>query len=127
MLPVGRSEAVLLSNSELELMRATQLEAMPESVTIVHPTMADDGQGGYTISGCTTTAYAGRLSLVRGNEEIAPGRFSVVSRPMLTLPHDATVSASDIAYVGGLKYRITFIDNAKSWSTAIRANVERIA
>ena len=116
----------LLTTSDLEQMRAMQEQAMPDTITIVHPTLSEDGQGGFTASACTQTAYSGRISMVRGREEIAPGQFRTISRPMLTLPWDATVSASDLAYDGGDKYRITFVDSAKSWSTATRANIERI-
>ena len=117
----------LLSSADLEMMRAAQEQAMPDTITIVHPTLSADGQGGYTASACTSASYTGRVSLARGTEEIAPGQFRTVWHPKLTLPHDATVSASDLAYAGGLKYRVLFVDSAKSWSTAVRADMERMS
>lgn len=118
----------LLTTADLAWMRSVQAEARPDVITIVHPTTTADGQGGYTYSACTSTSYMGRISLVGGMEEYAPGRFTRVERTKLTLPHDAAVSASDLAYdADGRKFRVVYVDDAKSWNTALRCDVERMS
>ncbi len=115
----------MLDAEILGQIRAAQLEFLPDTVTVVSASLSSDSQGGYTVSGCTTASYMGRLSMVSAREQDVSGRWVERINPTLTLPYDATVSASSLVYVGGICYRIQGVDSAKSWNTALRCPVER--
>jgi hypothetical protein len=115
-----------LDEPTLAELRSVQLEYMPDTVTMVYLTAAADGQGGYTASACTTASYNGRLTIPNGRRVNETGRMIEQSEGKLTLPYDAIVGASDIAYVDSIPYRVTFVDDGKSWDTALRCGVQRI-
>lgn len=115
----------MLDAATITDMRTVQREFMDDTATIVYLTSASDGQGGYTVSGCTTASYPCRLRDVMAREQDVSGRWVQRTQTTLTLPHDATVSASALAYVDGLCYRILGVDSDKTWNTALRCPVER--
>jgi len=114
-----------LTDTDLADMRAAQADAMPDTFTVIHRTTAADGAGGTTVSGCTTSTYTGRIREARGDERPDPARVTEFSRYKLTLQHDAAISASDtVLDSAGASYRVLFVDDKKSWKTALRCDVE---
>lgn len=115
-----------IDNNILAFIRQHQNENLPENATVIHNTVASDGMGGYSISGCSACAYAARLREPRADERPDPSRYSEFSTWRLTLPHDAAVSASDTIVVDSRTYRVLSVDEPKSWNTALRCMVELV-
>jgi hypothetical protein len=115
-----------LDGPTLHDLRRIQLEHMPDVVTICYMTPVADGQGGYTASACTTGSYMGRVHIPSGRRVSETGRMIEQGEGVLTLPYDALVSASDIACCDSIAYRVTYVDEGKSWDTALRCGIQRV-
>lgn len=121
---------MLLEVSELAEIRATQLEALPDTATLQTRTLASDGAGGQTSSWANAGTSACRLMFAGNNPtyrdmavamKIAPQQLFIV-----TLPHDATIAETSRLIINGTTYDAITALNERSWQTAKRLLVKRI-
>jgi hypothetical protein len=121
----------LLSTAELAEMRATQLEALPDTATILRRSLTSDGRGGQAESYSEAGSAACRISFEGGNKPIMPdsvdgGRPAPQERFIVTLPHDADVLETDRLTIGDDTFEIVTSLAARSWQTAKRMLVKRV-
>jgi len=117
-----------LTATELASMR-DDLEGLvlPDKGYILTLTQTSDGQGGFTDSWGTATAYTRcRLDFLNGTEAVFGGALKPFSGWNLTVPHDTSLTTEQRFLLNGDTYAVVEIDGDKSWSLFLRARVERV-
>lgn len=116
-----------LSAAELASMRSDLEQLLPDTCTILSPTRASDGQGGFTETwGTVTASEACRLDWLNDVEIIGGAAVQVYTGFVLTLPYDATLLTTYRVVHGGNTYAVRGVDNDKSWPIVKRARVEKV-
>jgi len=112
----------MLTSTEIEAMRTMQEAALPDTCTIKRRTLTSDGQGGYTESWSTVDTVNCRLSpATRLPEEIAQaGKLTGTTAWIVTLDHDADVTAEDRLEIGSKTLEVLAVLSGKTWETARR-------
>lgn len=122
----------LLSTAELAEIRATQLEALPDTATILRRALVADGRGGQV---ATYTAQAETVACRLSFEDrdkpkmldaVTSGRPEPQERFIVTLPHDASIEETDRLTINGATFEIVTSLAARSWETAKRLLVRRV-
>jgi head-tail adaptor len=117
----------MLTDVDLNDMRAAIAELLPATCHILSVTRTSDGQGGFTDTWGTATANVScRLDYKRGDERV----FGATNQPyngfVLSLPYDKTITAANRVKIGTTQYNVTMVDNGKSWAAVRRAALEAI-
>jgi hypothetical protein len=120
----------LLSDSQLEFMRDQIELTLPDTCTILSPTRASDGQGGWTDTWGTASANVKcRLDASKKlaqSERLGGAALLPYSYWMLTLPHDTTIGTTYRVVHSGQTYNVEYEDSEKSWNACVRVLVTRI-
>lgn len=117
-----------LTAAELTSMR-DDLEGMvlPDKGYILTLTLTADGQGGFTESWGTATAYTRcRMDYLTGTEAVFGGALKPFSGYNLTVPYSATITTDHRFYLNGDTFAVVEIDSDKSWKLFQRAKVEKV-
>ena len=109
----------MLSADDLDIMRATQAMALPNTATRTRRMYVSDGMGGQTPSE-STTSYACRLAPTSGRELEVAARVTSAVTFTVTLPYDADVVADDELTVNGRTFQIVAVLRGEAWQTALR-------
>jgi head-tail adaptor len=117
----------MLTSSELEYMRDSLEDLLPDTCNILSSTFASDGAGGMTETwGTVGAAIACRLDAIKGNESIQGARLAPQHAYVLTLAHDTTIDTESRVEVGSHTFTVVSVDEEKSWSGCTRVYLERI-
>lgn len=121
----------MLSDYELEEMRATQVEAMPELVTIKRTTVTSDGFGGNNVSGTVTVASNVPARIKPAQVMIAGGqadRQLELEKWNVRVPHGTDLQDRDLIEwaAQGVTIKIEEVKYPSSQSTAISAIGEMV-
>lgn len=117
----------MLSASDLIAIRTDVAQLLPDTCTILTPTMTVDGYGGVmTTWGTATASVACRLDYRQGGEQLRGGAVGMYTGWMLTLPYDTTIGATNRVVCNGGTFAVTDVDGGKSWMASIRVKLERI-
>jgi hypothetical protein len=114
----------MIPADELTAMQATIATLLPDSCSILTPTIVSNGSGGTTTTWGTATASC-RLDMLSGNESLSAGAIQSFQRGVMTLPTSATVTPTCKLVHGGITYNVISCDPDKSWPTCKRAIVEK--
>jgi head-tail adaptor len=116
-----------LTASELSAMRSTIAELLPDTCTILSPTSTPDGYGGVTTAwGTATASVACRLDMKQGREQTSGGAVTPFTSYTLSLPYDATISATWRVVVSSVTYAVTSVNSGQSWVVVTRCDLERV-
>lgn len=110
----------MLRASDLERMRLTVADSLPETATVLARTLASDGAGDYAHTWVAGTSYPARLAPLRGEELERGTRIGEESDWQITLPAGAEVSTDDRLAIGGGTYAITRLDTTRSYELSTR-------
>ncbi len=120
----------LLTDSDLDYMRAIVKETLPDKCNILAETLAADGQGGATSSwGTVSTSIACRLDSITQRAEmmqVAGGGQKAAHQFMLSLPYDTAISAGNRVEMGSTTYTVVSVNANQSWMAVGRATLEVI-
>jgi xanthine dehydrogenase molybdopterin-binding subunit B len=118
----------MLTDAELESIRAAIEELLPDICDILSVTHTSDGQGGWTEAWGTATASAPcRLDTARpGTEAVFGASVQPFQGYVLTLAHDETIVTGNRVACNGQTFNVVSVDLAKSWDGSRRAYLERI-
>lgn len=119
----------MLTDSELQYMRDSLEQIMPDTCVILAAVNTADGQGGYeTIWGTATANVRCRIDPGRKEmyERISGAQLAPFAWFQLTLPHDVTIGTSDRVVVNGETYNVINDDAGKSWQGTIRVALMRV-
>ena len=120
----------LLSNEQLAFMRDQIELTLPDTCTILSPTRASDGQGGWTETwGTVSAGVKCRLDAAKKlnqREQIAGAALLPFAYWTLTLPYDTVIESTYRVVVGGNTYNVEHEDGDKSWNACVRVVVTRV-
>lgn len=116
----------MLTDPELEAIRAAIESLLPDTCDILSVTRASDGQGGWTDTWGTATASAPcRLDVARpGGEQVFGASVQPFTGYILTMAHDETITPSNRVSCNGQIFSVVSVDLAKSWDGSRRAYLE---
>lgn len=115
----------MLTSSDLEWMRDTLEQIMPDTCVILAPALASDGQGGQTITWGTAATKRCRIDPGRKEmyERVTGAALQPYSWWQLTLPHDTVIEETYRVIVNGETYNVVNSDDDKSWQATLRVAV----
>ena len=115
----------MLSDGDLEYIRESVEQLMPDRCYILTATETRNASGGVLQTwGTATTATACRFDPIRGTEQTAAGAVTAFYGYTVTIPHDTTVTAKNRIAWGGATFSILSVDSSKSWAGSLRLRVE---
>lgn len=91
----------LLTEGELEAMRATASEALDGSAVVRTQTFVSDGGGGGTTVWTAAGTFACRIAPLSGSDELAGERVTSGSEVLITLPAETAVDHNAQIVSGG--------------------------
>lgn len=110
----------MLSTAQLDSMRVTLDESLPDTAVVKRDTLTSDGAGGYTTSEATVATVACRVAPSGGREAVIAGRLDAVATWTLTLPALTDVTAKDRIVVGTRTFEIAAVLDPRSWEIGRR-------
>ena len=115
-----------MTDRELDGMRKAVDDLLPSTCYILTATLTANGAGEFTQAWGTADVQACRLDPIRGYEQQSGGAVSAFQRYMLTLPHDAALTAGSRVRVNGVDYNVLGVTPGDNWKLNTRAEVEKI-
>lgn len=120
----------MLSSADLQYMRDTSEELLPDTCTILSPTNAPDGYGGVEQTwGTVSAAVACRLDhrkTLSQDETIAGAAIQPFSSYMLTIPYDETIEEKYRIVHNSVTYNVVTVNTGQSWKAIKRCSVEKV-
>lgn len=119
----------MLTAADLEYMRTSILDLLPDTCDILELSSTPDGQGGQVETWGTATAgtaVACRLDNTGGNEEISGEAVQPFTRWIMSLAYDQTLTEQNRIKHGAYTYNIMSVNNDASWKAVTRAVLERV-
>jgi hypothetical protein len=119
-----------LTAAELEQMRNSIAELLPDTCDLLSATRTSDGAGGWsdtwgTVSG--GSALPCRLDFRDpGKEAISNASLTPYKTGVLSLAYDAPISTDYRVQIGGKQFNVTGENTNQSWLTVRQINVERV-
>jgi hypothetical protein len=119
-----------LTAAELEQMRNSIAELLPDTCDLLSATRTSDGAGGWsdtwgTVSG--GSALPCRLDFRDpGKEAISNASLTPYKTGVLSLAYDAPISTDCRVQIGGKQFNVTGENTNQSWLTVRQINVERV-
>lgn len=114
----------MLSDRELNGLRQTQDDNLPETAYIQRLTQSRDDTGGIGQSWATVATTKARLGYPTARDVELGGQQSQQAQFVITLPHSADVRLTDELQIGGINYQIITILR-RSKQTALRLLCKR--
>ena len=117
-----------LTTAEIAQMRADVEDlVLPDKGYILTLSQVSDGQGGFTDTWGTATAYTKcRLDYLSGMEAVFGGALKPYSGWNLTVPYSGTLTTQHRFYLNGDTYAVVELDTDKSWNLFVRAKVVKV-
>lgn len=116
----------ILSDSELDAIKADVLTMLPDTGYILTRTLAPDGFGGNNTTWGTASTTACRLDWKSGNEGLSGGGKQSYTGWMVTIPISVTITTRDNIKINGDVYNVKSIDPEKSWQVSTRCKVDKV-
>lgn len=118
----------MLSNRELDEMRAAVSELYPNSVNILSLTSTSNGQGGETQAwGTLTRAVPCRLDQLTGHEQATDGSIRTFNSYELALAYDVVITTDYRVEVDGITYHVTSVNSGQDWQIETVASLEKLS
>ncbi len=115
--------AVELAQIRTDYEKAT----MPDTCDILSLTRTGDSAGGWSEAwGTASGTIACRIDPLVGNEQLAGGGVQSFYTYILSLPHGTSITAANRVKINSVVYNVTDVDANKSWSSCVRATIERV-
>lgn len=110
----------MLTDSELEAMRATVVESLPDSAVIQTSGWVSDGGGGGTTGWTNAGTVACRIAPSAGADEGETGeRITATGRFVFTFPAETAVTTNSRIIHSGGTFNVENV-RSRSWNTATR-------
>jgi hypothetical protein len=115
-----------LDQNELDQMRASISELLPDRCNLLTATQTADNEGGITEAwGTVTRNVPCRLDQMAGSERLTDGSLRAFTSLDLALPWDTTIDESYRVEHGGSTYLVVDAYSAQSWQVERVVRVER--
>lgn len=108
----------MLTEAELESMRAAQALNLPDTATITRRAWASDGMGGQTETVSTTTAPC-RVAVASAQQaQMIAGQLDEKPAWRITFAQGADVRSADMITVGARSFEVLALLAGANWETA---------
>jgi hypothetical protein len=115
----------MLTTSELQYMRASIEQLMPDTCTILNPVNTPNDEGGIIQTWGTVAANVPcRLDMKSSSEPAIGGALQIFTGYMLSIPYDQTIDEVDNVVVNSIQYAVTSINSEQSWRAVKRVTLE---
>jgi head-tail adaptor len=119
----------MLTESELEGMRSTLAESLPESAVIQTASVVSDGGGGgtttWTASG-TVDCRMAPIAAAGEDETVSGGRIHPDTEYMFTLPAETTLTTDSRITYSGKVFTVTSLRAPRTWEIGRRVEVKEV-
>lgn len=116
-----------LSTGDLNYMRDTLEQMLPDTGNVLSGTQTPDGIGGFSTAwGTASSGVSCRLDHKRGIKTVTGGALIPFSEDILTVPVATTITTGNRFEHGSETYTVTDVDVDKSWPIVKRCIVERV-
>lgn len=120
-----------LSNGDLNYMRKSVEELLPDMCNILEAVTEVDGEGGVTQTWGTVLADVRcRLDAIntnsQNNEVVVGGALRPFHMFVLSLPHGTSIAETNRVEVNGRVFNVAAVDSGKSWSAVVRVSLEAV-
>lgn len=119
--------SMLLSDAEVDQMRATLARTYPESVVIYKQDRTKDDSGGFTIEWDDQTPTVGRVAPLAGGvgaataEVLMAGRLGLAEGWMLTVPAETNIDPPDRVLLNGDRgFEVASVLAPRTWELSRR-------
>jgi len=117
----------MLSEKELNAMRDSIGELLPDFCHLLTLTQVSDGAGGFTDSwGTATRNVSCRLDTRGGRETLFDGSIRPFNTLILSLPYDTEITEAYRVELDDFTYNVTNVNLGTSWNVVKRVQVERV-
>jgi head-tail adaptor len=117
----------LLSDSDVESMRATMAESFPDTAVIKTPQVVGDSGGGGTTSwtaagtvGCRIAAFGS------GAERNIADRLAEEAEWIVSLPAETAITTSDRVTINNTDFNVIAMSAPRSWELSRRVEVSEV-
>lgn len=119
----------MLDSSDIDFIRETIEELLPDTCDILAPTNTSDGQGGIVpVWGTVSASVSCRLDPGRkmAIEAVSGAALQPFDQWILTLPHGTTIEATYRVECNGATFNVESVDGDKSWKGSVRATLKKL-
>lgn len=109
----------MLTDSELEAMRATVVESLPDSAVVQTSAWVSDGGGGGTTGWTNAGTVACRVAPLGAGEGETADRITATGRFVFTFPAATSVTTNSRILHSGGTFNVESV-RSRSWNTATR-------
>lgn len=118
----------MLTDAELDALRDTQADALPQTVTVQRRSLANDGAGGVTETWTGGSSLACRIAAPDARTLELAARLGEVVDAVITFAAQANVQAGDRVYTSGSAtiFSVNGVTGGHSWETARRTRARKV-
>lgn len=116
----------MLTDSELEAMRATVVDSLPDEAVIQSQAASSDSGGGATVAWTDLGTVACRIAPLTGSEGEQGDRIVAESRWVMTLPHGTDLGTDHRVLYSGGTFHVSAVRD-RSFATGVRAELVKVS
>jgi head-tail adaptor len=116
----------LLSERDIDLMRATLEESLPETAVIQRRGFVDDGAGGGTTSWNASGTMDARVALISATETDIAERLAEDADWMITVPASASITTDDRVVIGSRTFNVLALHAPRSFELSRRVEANEV-
>lgn len=113
----------MLTEPELDAMRATAAQALPGTAVIYSQGFVDDGGGGGSHSWSAAGTVSCRIAPVSGNEREIADRIAEDAQFVVTLPAETSISQTQRIVTGGGTFNVLAVRAPRGYEITRRVEV----
>lgn len=113
----------LLSDPDIDRMRATLDQSLPETCVIETPSYTDNSGGGGTLAWTTAGTADCRISPLTGDERLRGERVAEDSDWIVTLPAETPIDVQSRILVNGGTFNVSAVRERGTWELSRRVEV----
>lgn len=116
----------LLSDADVDAMRSTLVESLPDSCVIQNATSGDDAGGGGSMTWTAAGTFACRISPLAADERTRGERVSEDSNWVITLPGTTSIQNASRVIVNGGTFNVSAARERGSWEISRRVEAVQV-
>lgn len=113
----------MLTDAELDSMRADAALALPGTAVIQRETFTDDGGGGGTAGWTAAGTVDCRIAPISGSEREIADRIAQDAASVVTLPAETSITVRDRMVISGGTFNVMAIRQRNEWEITTRVEV----
>lgn len=117
----------MLTDDQLDAMRETLEDSLPETASIVRLTTTATETGGASEAWTSiATGIAARISPEGGGEGVVADKLTSSRGWIVTLPHGTDVAQADRIVIGSRTFEVSHLKSARSYQVSVRVRCTEV-